>query len=267
MGMIEMAKLNQPIVITPFTLAGAMAPVSLAGALTQQNAEALAGLTFLQIVNPGAPMFYGGFTSNVDMKSGSPAFGTPEYTKCTLIGSQLARRYKVPFRASNVNASNAPDAQAVYESMMSIWACILGHVNLVHHGLGWLEGGLTASFEKFVLDAEMLQGMIEFMRPVDFSEDEFGLDAMKDVGPGGHYFGTEHTIARFENAFYTPIVSDWRNFESWEEAGSINATQRANLIYKEVLEQYQKPYLDPAVSEELEAFIAKRKEEGGAPVN
>jgi trimethylamine--corrinoid protein Co-methyltransferase len=265
-GMIEMAQRNQVVVVTPFTLAGAMAPVSIAGALVQQNAEALAGIAFLQIVNPGAPSVYGGFTSNVDMKTGSPAFGTPENAKATLIGGQLARRYRLPYRSSNVNASNAPDAQAVYESQMTIWPAVLAHANLLHHGLGWLEGGLCASFEKFIIDAEMLQMMAEFMKPVVIDQAELALDAIADVGPGGHFFSTPHTLARYETAFYRPLLSDWRNFETWQEDGAIDATRRANRIYKALLAEYQPPSLDPAIKENLDAFVTKRIAEGGAPM-
>jgi trimethylamine--corrinoid protein Co-methyltransferase len=264
-GMIEMARRNQVVTVTPFTLAGAMAPVTIAGALVQQNAEALAGIAFLQLVNPGTPVMYGGFTSNVDMKTGAPAFGTPENAKATLVGGQLARRYNLPYRSSNVNASNAPDAQSVYESMMSSWAAIMGHANLVHHGLGWLEGGLSASFEKFIIDAEIMQGFAEFLRPIEVSEETLALEAIADVGPGGHYFGTAHTLARYESAFYRPLLSDWRNFETWSEDGSLDATQRANRLYKQLLAEYQQPPLDPAVKDELDEFVERRVAEGGAP--
>jgi trimethylamine--corrinoid protein Co-methyltransferase len=264
-GMIEMARHGQPVAVTPFTLSGAMAPVTLAGALAQQNAEALAGIAFMQMVEPGAPVLYGGFTSNVDMKSGAPAFGTPEYAKAVLVGGQLARRYGFPYRSSNVNASNHPDGQAVWESMMSIWACVLGHANLVKHALGWLEGGLCASYEKMILDAEMLQHMAAFLEPMNLGEAEFGLEAIRDVGPGGHFFGTAHTLERYETAFYTPMLSDWRNFETWSEAGSIDATWRANRIWKELLDTYERPPLDPAIDDELTAFVERRKAEGGAP--
>lgn len=262
-GMTEMARHNQPVIVTPFTLAGAMAPVAVAGALVQQNAEALAGLAFIQMINPGAPCAYGGFTSNVDMKTGSPAFGTPEHAKSTLIGGQLARRYNVPYRASNVNASNAPDVQSTYESQMTIWCCVMGYCNLMMHGFGWLEGGLCASYEKVIIDAEMLQMMAEFLKPLDTGEPELALEAMRDVGPGGHYFGTPHTIERYENAFYSPILSDWRNFETWQEHGSMDATMRAHRLYKDLIDAYEPPPLDPAIDEELDAFVQKRKSEGG----
>ncbi|MFQ6018882.1 MAG: trimethylamine methyltransferase family protein, partial [Kiloniellaceae bacterium] len=200
-GVIEMARRNQVVAITPFTLSGAMSPVTLAGALVQQNAEALAGLAFAQIVNPGAPVVYGGFTSNVDMKSGAPAFGTPEYVRAALAGGQLARRYGIPYRSSNANAANAVDAQAAYESEMSLWGAVLGHANIVLHGAGWLEGGLCASFEKVVLDVELLQMMAEVLRPIEVSAQTLGLDAIREVGPGGHFFGAAHTLARYETAF------------------------------------------------------------------
>lgn len=263
-GCIEMARRNQPIAVTPFTLSGAMAPATIAGALVQQNAEALATIAFLQTVNPGTPCFYGGFTSNVDMKSGAPAFGTPEYAKAALAGGQLARRYRIPYRSSNVNASNCVDAQAAYESEMSIWAASLGHANLMMHGAGWLEGGLTASFEKFVLDCELLQMMESFFQPIVVDEDTLGFAAMQDVGPGGHFFGTQHTLDRYETAFYAPVLSDWRNFESWEEAGAEDATRRAHKLYKRLLAEYEPPALDEAVKEELDAFVERRRREGGA---
>ena len=263
-GVIEMARRNQMVVITPFTLSGAMSPATIAGALAQQNAEALAGIAFAQLVRPGAPVGYGGFTSNVDMKSGAPAFGTPEYAKAALAGGQLARRYGIPYRSSNANASNVVDAQAAYESEMSIWSAVMGHANLVMHGAGWMEGGLCASFEKMVIDAELLQMMAEFLRPLEITEESLGLEAIRDVGPGGHFFGTPHTLERYETAFYGPILSDWRNFETWEEAGGPTVTERANGLYKKLLADYQPPPLDPAIAEELSAFVERRREEGGA---
>jgi trimethylamine--corrinoid protein Co-methyltransferase len=263
-GMIEMASRNQPIVITPFTLAGAMAPTTLAGALAQQNAEFLAGAVFSQLVNPGAPIIYGGFTSNVDMKTGSPAFGTPENCKSMMIGAQLARRYQVPYRSSNVTASNAPDGQAVYESMMSLWAAFMGHTNMLHQGLGWLEGGLCASFEKMIMDAEMIQHMIEFSKPLTVNADTLALDAINDIGPGGHFFGHEHTLERFEHAFYSPMISDWSNFETWQDKGSLRAVERANKLKNKLLAEYKEPDFEQDRLEELDAFIAKRKEQGGA---
>ena len=262
-GIIEMSSRNQVVVLTPFTLAGVMAPVTIAGALAQQNAEALAGIAFTQIVNPGAPAVYGGFTSNVDMKSGAPAFGTPEYVLAAQISGQLARRYKMPFRSSNVSAANSVDAQAGYESTMALWGAISGGSNFIMHGAGWMEGGLSASFEKMMVDADLLQMMAAYMQGVEITEASLGLEAIKDVGPGGHFFGTAHTMERYKTAFYSPIISDWRNFESWEEAGSPTAIQKANKVYKQLLAEYEEPALGDAQREELDSFIARRVEDGG----
>lgn len=260
-GLVAMARAGQPVALTPFTLSGAMSPVTIAGALAQQNAEALALIALSQIVSPGAPVLYGGFTSNVDMRTGSPAFGTPEYAKAQIASGQLARRYGVPFRSSNVTASNAVDVQAAYESGMSLWSTIMGGVHLIEHAAGWLEGGLTASFEKLVLDAEMLQMMRSFLTPIPVDDGSLALETIGEVGPGGHFFGTTHTLARFETAFYEPMLSDWRNFETWSENGARSGTERANAIWKELLRTYEQPPLDPAVEEELEAFVARRKAE------
>ncbi len=262
-GILEFSRRNQVIVMTPFTLAGAMAPVTLAGALAQQNAEALAGITLTQVVRPGAPVVYGGFTSNVDMQSGAPAFGTPEYIRTAMIGGQLARRYALPYRSSNVSAANAVDAQAAYESVFSLWGAIMGGVNLLMHGAGWMEGGLHAGFEKVILDADLL-GMVEaFLDPVVVDRDTLAMDAIREVGPGGHFFGAHHTQSRFKTAFHKPLLSDWRNYESWEEAGSPQAAGKANRLWKELLAAYEAPAQDPAIREELDAFVARRVAEGG----
>ena len=262
-GVIEMSRHRQVVVITPFTLAGAMAPATLAGALAQQNAEALASVVLHQLVNPGAPVMYGGFTSNVDMKTGAPAFGTPEYTKAALAGGQMARRYGIPYRSSNANASNAVDAQAAYESQMSLWGAVMGGAHMVMHGAGWMEGGLVASFEKFIVDIEMLQMMSEFFRPLRVDDSELAIEAMAEVGPGGHFFGAAHTLERYETAFYGPILSDWRNFENWQLAGAETADQRANKIWKQALAEYQPPPLEDDRAAELADFVARRKSEGG----
>lgn len=264
-GILEMSAAGQIVIMTPFTLAGAMAPVTVAGALAQQNAEALLGMALTQIVRKGAPVIYGGFTSNVDMKSGAPAFGTPEYMKAVLVGGQLARRYGVPYRSSNTNAANSVDSQSAYESVFSLWAVVMGHANLVKHAAGWLEGGLTASFEKLIIDTDNLQMVAEFLEPLVVDDATLGLDAIREVGPGGHFFGCAHTQARYRTAFYAPMVSDWRNFESWREAGSPSAAQHANKIVKDMLAAYEPPPLDPAIKDELDAFVARRTAEGGAP--
>jgi len=266
-GIIEMSARNQIIILTPFTLAGAMAPVTIAGALAQQNAEALAGIAFTQLVRPGAPVVYGGFTSNVDMKTGAPAFGTPEYMKAVLAGGQLCRKYGIPYRTSNVCAANMVDAQSAYESVFSLWSLTQAGGNFIMHAAGWMEGGLTCSFEKFILDCDLLQMVAEFLTPLDVSPAGLGLDAVRDVGPGGHYFGTAHTLERFETAFYSPIISDWRNFETWQEAGSPTAYQKANAIWQKELAAYERPPMDAAIEEELDAFVARRKAEGGSPTD
>ncbi len=266
-GILEFSRRNQIVCITPFTLAGAMAPVTLAGALAQQNAEALAGIALTQIVRPGSPAIYGGFTSNVDMQSGAPAFGTPEYMRTAMIGGQLARSYGLPYRSSNVCAANALDAQAAYESVFALWGAIMGGVNLLMHGAGWMEGGLHAGYEKMILDGDLLHMVSAFLEPPLIDEASFGLEAINEVGPGGHFFGTQHTQDRFRTAFFKPMLSDWRNYESWEEAGSPQVPTKANAIWKEMLAAYEAPPIDAAVKEELEAFVAKRHAEGGVPTD
>ncbi|MBI2719616.1 MAG: trimethylamine methyltransferase family protein [Rhizobiales bacterium] len=267
MGVIEMARLNQICVLTPFTLAGAMAPVTLAGALVEQNAEALFGLALSQHTNPGAPFVYGGFTSNVDMKSGAPAFGTPEYMKACIAGGQLARRYKLPYRTSSTNAANSVDAQAAYETVFSLWGAIMGGGNVIQHAAGWMEGGLVASYEKFALDADLLQMLEVFLAPLVVDDDSMGFDAMLEVGPGGHFFGAKHTLERYATAFYQPLISDWRNFQSWQQAGSPQAVEKANALWKQALAQYREPPMDAAIAEEIDAFVARRIAEGGEPTD
>ncbi len=264
MGLIDFAAAGQVSIITPFTLAGAMAPVTLAGALTLQHAEALAGITLTQAVRPGTPVVYGAFTSNVDMKSGAPAFGTPEYFKAALASGQLARHVGLPYRSSAPNASNAVDAQAMYETMMSLFGAVLGGCNVLIHAAGWLEGGLTASKEKFILDVEVLQMIAEAFQPLAVDDEEIGLGTIAETPPGGHFFGGEHTLARYRTAFYEPLVSDWANYGQWTEAGSLDATQRANAIWKQALAEFEPPPMDEAVAAELTEFVARRTAEGGA---
>lgn len=263
-GLIAMAEHGQPVTVTPFTLMGAMTPVTLAAALSQQNAEALFGVVLTQLASPGAPVMYGAFTSNVDMRSGAPTFGTPENTKANIIGGQLARRYKLPYRTSNSNASNAVDLQATYETEMSTWGAVLGGANMVYHAAGWLEGGLTASYEKLILDVEILQNMMAFLEPVPFTDDDLGFEAIRSVPAGGHFFGSDHTMARYDSAFYQPMLSNWQNFGSWQEAGSRDALQRATEIWQKALEDYEEPTLDPAIREALDAYVTRRREEIGA---
>jgi trimethylamine--corrinoid protein Co-methyltransferase len=262
-GIMAMSACNQVIIMTPFTLAGAMAPVTIAGALAQQNAEALAGIALTQIVRPGAPVVYGGFTSNVDMKSGAPAFGTPEYMKAAMIGGQLARRYNLPYRSSNACAANAVNAQAAWESVFSLWGAIMGGANFILHAAGWMEGGLTASFEKTIMDVDLLQMIAEFLDPLAVDADSLALEAVREVGPGGHFFGAAHTQSRYQSAFYSPLLSDWRNFQSWQEAGAPRIDDRAGAIVAEELARYTPPPMDAANREALDDFVARRIAEGG----
>ena len=266
-GLIALAEHGQVAIVTPFTLAGAMAPVSLAGALVLQHAEAMFGVALTQIVRPGVPVMYGGFTSNVDMKTGAPAFGTPEYAKAAQASGQLARRIGVPFRSSNTTAANALDAQAAYESMMSLWGCLMGGAHLVIHGAGWMHGGLTASFEKLILDAELLGMMQAYFRPIAVNDEALSLDAIAEAGVGGHFFGTAQTMAQYETAFHAPMLSNSDNFPTWQVRGSEEAPKRANRIWKDLLAGYEEPPMDPGIRAALEDFVARRKAEGGAPTN
>jgi len=258
-----LARHGQCVVITPFTLMGAMAPITLAGALVQQTAEALGVITLLQLVRPGAPCVMGCFTSNVDMRTGSPAFGTPEYVHAVIASAQIGRRLKLPVRTSAVNASPVVDAQSTYETAFSLQAAILSHSHLINHACGWLEGGLTASYEKVVVDAELLRNWAAILKPVQFSDDDLAVEAIKEIPVGGHFFGSSHTLARYETAFYRPLLSDWSNFENWQDAGSRTATQRATALWKKLLAEYVPPPIDPAVKEAIVAYVARRTEEIG----
>jgi trimethylamine--corrinoid protein Co-methyltransferase len=263
-NIMTMAEHGQCVCITPFTLMGAMAPVTLAGALALQTAEAMGIITLVQMIRPGCPAVLGGFTSNVDMRTGSPAFGTPEYVHATLGGAQIARALRIPYRSSAVCASPAPDAQAAWETGFSLWASVMSHSHLINHAAGWLEGGLAASFEKVVLDAEMLRAWAAMLKPASFGEEELAVDAILAVPPGGHFFGEAHTLARYENAFWRPLVSDWSNYENWRDAGGKDAAARAAEVWSRTLAGYEPPPLDPAVTEALDAYVARRREELGA---
>ncbi len=268
-GAMRFARRGQPVVVTPFTLAGAMAPVTMAGAVAQSFAEGLAAIALFQYINPGTPCVFGTFTSNVDMKTGAPAFGTPEYIRATQMSGQMARFYGIPLRASNACAANAPDGQAMWESMNSLWAAVQSGVNLVYHAAGWLEGGLIASYEKFVMDCEVLQQIERYFETsiTDTSTAGLAFDAIKEVGPNGHFFGCDHTQERYTDAFYSPFLSDWRNYEAWAEDGGHWTSDRANRTWKAILEDYTPPPMDEAIRDELAAFVARRKAEGGAPTD
>ncbi len=263
-GIIDFARVGQPTIITPFTLAGAMAPVTLAGAIVLQHMEAIAGITLAQLTRPGSPVIYGSFTSNVDMKSGSPAFGTPEAVKGAIISGQLARHIGVPWRSSGSSASNAVDAQGGYETMMNTFGALQAGANWIMHAAGWQEGGLTASYEKFIVDIEMCQMIAETFSPVDVGVDDLALDAITEVGPGGHFFGVDHTLARYEQAFYQPLVFSRSNFEQWTEDGSQRTDERATAIWESTLANYEAPPLDDAVAEAMTDFVDRRIAEGGA---
>lgn len=266
-GAMRMARRGQPVIVAPFTLAGAMAPITLAGAIAQQTAECLSAIALLQWLNPGTPVAFGAFTSNVDMHTGAPAFGTPEYMRAMQMSGQMARRYDLPWRASNANAANYPDGQALWETSHSLFGALSAHANIVFHAAGWLEGGLTASFEKFVIDCELLQQWSHYHQPISTEPDDLAFEAIREVGPHGHFLGATHTQERYQTAFYHPFLSDWQNYEAWEAAGAEKAHERAHRIYKQIIEAWEAPPMDPAIREELEAFVARRKAEGGAPTD
>ncbi|WP_317055657.1 trimethylamine methyltransferase family protein [Roseovarius rhodophyticola] len=268
-GWMRLARRNQGLVVTPFTLAGAMAPVTMAGAVAQSLAEGLCAIVLAQIIRPGAACAIGTFTSNVDMKSGAPAFGTPEYMRATQMTGQMARFYGLPMRASGVCAANVPDGQAMWETSNSLWSAVQSGAHMVYHAAGWLEGGLIASPEKFVMDCEILQHIQRYMDPMITATgpDDIALDAIREVGNQGHFFGIQHTQDRYTTAFYQPYLSDWRNFEAWEAAGGIWTAQRAHQTFQDIIGGFEAPPIDEAIREELSAFVARRKEEGGAPTD
>jgi trimethylamine--corrinoid protein Co-methyltransferase len=268
-GCLRMIRRGQAVVVTPFTLAGAMAPVTMAGAVAQSIAEALCAIALFQYVRPGCPCVIGTFTSNVDMKSGAPAFGTPEYMRATQMTGQMARYYGLPMRASGVCAANVPDGQAMWETSNSLWSAVQSQANVVYHAAGWLEGGLIASPEKFIMDCEVLQMIQRYFEPAITATgpDDIALDAIRDVGNAGHFFGIEHTQARYTTAFYQPFVSDWRNYEGWDLAGGIWTAERAHVLFKEIIASFEPPPLDDSIHEELKAFVDRRKREGGAPTD
>ncbi|WP_390913252.1 trimethylamine methyltransferase family protein [Pseudosulfitobacter sp. SM2401] len=268
-GWMRLARANQALVVTPFTLAGAMAPVTMSGAVAQSLAEGLCAIALAQYIRPGACCAIGTFTSNVDMKTGAPAFGTPEYMRATQMTGQMARFYGLPMRSSGVCAANVPDGQAMWETSNSLWAAVQSGTNMVYHAAGWLEGGLIASPEKFIMDCEILQQIQRYLDPALWATgpDEIALDAIKSVGNDGHFFGIQHTQDRYTTAFYQPFLSDWKNYEGWEVAGAVWTPERAHMMFKEIVANFEEPPMDPAIREELAAFVARRKEEGGAPTD
>jgi trimethylamine--corrinoid protein Co-methyltransferase len=261
-GLITYARAGQVTFITPFILAGAMSPVTMAAALAQQNAEVLAGVALTQLIRPGAPVIYGGFTTNIDMRGGGPSFGTPEGAWAALACGQLARRYGLPCRGyGGLTNSKAADAQAAYEALWTLWPSVLAHTNLVMHAAGWLDGGLTVSFEKFVIDLENLAMFQHFLRGFEINDESFALGDIAAVGPGGHHLGTDHTQKRFRTAFYRSALADRIGFDAWASAGGEDAARRANRIWKEMLAQYEQPPLDPATVDALDDYVARRERE------
>ncbi len=261
-GLITYARAGQVCFITPFILAGAMSPITIASALAQQNAEALAGVALTQVVRPGAPVIYGGFTTNVDMKSGSPAFGTPETAWSLSVGAQLARYYKLPYRGSgSLTNANIPDAQATYETQWSMWPAVMSHTNLIMHAVGWLEGGLTVSIEKFIIDMESIAMFYHMLEGFPINKETLALDMIAEIGPGGHHFGTPHTQARFQTEFYDSFLSERPNYDTWVEAGQLDTMQRANRIWNEMLAQYEAPSLDEEIKDALEDYVNRREKE------
>jgi len=246
-----------------------MAPVTMAGAVAQSLAEGLIAVALAQYIRPGAACAIGTFTSNVDMKSGAPAFGTPEYMRATQMTGQMARFYNLPMRSSGVCAANVPDGQSMWETSNSLWASVQSGTNLVYHAAGWLEGGLIASPEKFVMDCEILQQIQRYFEPAitATTPDDIAVEAIRAVGNDGHFFGIQHTQDRYTTAFYQPFLSDWRNYEAWEAAGGTWTAERAHNVYKAIIDEFEAPAMDEAIREELQAFVARRKEEGGAPTD
>jgi trimethylamine--corrinoid protein Co-methyltransferase len=261
-ALVTWAEANQPIVVTPFLLAGGTSPVSLSGALTIQVAEALSGVALAQAVRPGVPCMYGSFFTALDMRTGAPAFGTPESVFAVLAGAQLARRYDLPFRGGGgLASSNAVDAQAAAETQNMLWATLLAGTDFVLHAAGWLEGGLTASFEKFALDVELLEMFKRLTQGIGFSQEELALDTIRAMGPGGMFLEAEHTMVHFKEWLHMSPIFLTNDFSTWEAAGSPTTEQQANVVWKKLLDSYEDPGLDPAIDEELQAYMAKRRAE------
>jgi trimethylamine--corrinoid protein Co-methyltransferase len=254
------AEANQAVIMTPFILAGAMSPATAAGAATQTLAEALAGMAYVQLVRPGAPVVFGSFASSMSMQSGAPTFGTPEPALVLFALAACARRLGVPFRSGgSLTASKIADAQAAYESANTLQPTILAGVNFVLHAAGWLEGGLAMGYEKFILDLDQCGQMHALAKGLDLSPNGQALDAIVENGPGQHFLGTAHTLANFETAFYRSNVADNESFEKWQETGSLDANRRANAIWKLMLAEYEPPPIDEAKDEELREWIEKKK--------
>ncbi len=263
-AMLEYVKANQAVVITPFLLMGAMSPVSLPATLVQQIAEALAGIALAQLIRPGAPVVFGSFLSNTDMQSGSPAFGTPESGIGVLCTGQIARHFGLPWRGGGaLNTSQTVDAQAAYESLMTLLPTFLAGANFVMHSAGWLEGGLVSCYEKFIVDIELLRELRYEFTPLQIDEASLAFDAHSEVGAGGHFLGAMHTLERFRECFYRPLLSSTENFDRWTKRGARDATQRASELWRSTLDSFQPPPLDEGVHEELQEFVTRRRTDLG----
>jgi trimethylamine---corrinoid protein Co-methyltransferase len=263
-AMLEYVRAGQPVVITPFLLMGAMSPVSLPSTLVQQTAEALAGIALAQLVRPGTPVIFGSFLSNTDMQSGSPSFGTPESAIGIFCTGQLARRFGLPWRGGGaLNASQTVDAQAAYESLMTFLPTFLAGANYVMHSAGWLEGGLVSCYEKFIVDIELLRELRHTFAPLEIDEASLAFSAHEEVGAGGHFLGAVHTLERFRECFYRPLLSSTENFDRWTRNGGRDATTRAGELWRSTLERYEQPPMDDGIRAQLEEFVIRRRAELG----
>ena len=263
-AMVEYVRVNQAVVITPFLLMGAMSPVSIPATLVQQMAEALAGIALAQLLRPGAPVVFGSFLSNTDMQSGSPSFGTPESGIGLLCTGQIARRFGLPFRSGGgLNSSQTVDAQAAYEALMTMLPTFLAGTNYVMHSAGWLEGGLVSCYEKFIVDIELLRMLRHEFAPLEVDEASLAFSAHEEVGQGGHFLGAAHTLERFRECFYRPLLSSTENFDRWQRRGGRDAAERAAEIWRKTLEEYEEPPLDEGIREQLQEYVARRRAELG----
>jgi trimethylamine--corrinoid protein Co-methyltransferase len=263
-SLFEYTAAGQPCVLTPFILMGAMSPVTIPAALVQQIAEALSGIALAQLIRPGAPVIFGSFLSNIDMQSGSPTFGTPESGIGLLCTGQIARRFGLPFRSGGgLTSSQVADAQAGYEALMTMLPTFLAGANWVMHSAGWLEGGLVAGFEKFVVDVELVQMLQAEFTPLEIDDDSLAFGAHEEVGHGGHFLGAMHTMERFRTCFYRPILSSTDNYQRWERNGGHDTASRANEVWKKTLAEYEQPPMDDGLREELEGYVVRRRAELG----
>jgi trimethylamine--corrinoid protein Co-methyltransferase len=263
-ALLSYTKANQPCVITPFLLMGAMSPVSIPSTLAQQVGEALAGIALVQTLNPGCPVVFGSFLSNTDMQSGSPSFGTPESAIGLLCTGQIARHYGLPFRGGGgLTASQSVDAQSAYEAAMTLWPTFLAGTNFVMHSAGWLESGLVSCYEKFIVDVELLRMLYHVFEPLQINEETLAYGAHQEVGQGGHFLGAAHTLERFRECFYRPLLSSTENYERWQRNGGNDAAARASDIWRKTLEEYEEPELEPDLKAELKAYVDRRRTELG----